>query len=206
MISNLRSTFSPIITLLAKPFSKIDPNILTLLGVIPPVIIFLLIIRGYYLLAFCSFALISLDFLDGAVARMTNKVTAFGGFLDSTLDRIADGIIISAFGFAGIVRWEIVIPLMILSFVISYTRSRAREAALENGIKDAKFSVGIFQRGERIVFIAISLFAYVVFSHVEFAGMNIVEIAFSLFIFLSLISLSERIINAYRILNVSTKH
>jgi len=53
--------------------------------------------------------------LDGMVARKYHKVTAYGGFLDSTMDRVADFLIITAFSFGGIVRWEIVAPLLLFA-------------------------------------------------------------------------------------------
>lgn len=198
MISNLKSSLTPVINFIARPFSGIDPNILTISGIIPPVIIFILLVTQNHFWALLSFFLLSLDFLDGAVARMVNKVSPFGGFLDSTLDRIADGIIISGFAFAGLVRWEIVIPFLILSFAISYTRSRASEAAFEAGKGEIKFNVGVFQRAERIIFIMIGLFVNLVFPHIEFFTLTIIEIIFIGLVVLSLISFIERVIEAYK--------
>ena len=94
-----------------------------------------------------------LDAVDGALARATGGGTAFGSFLDSTLDRAAEAIL-----FGGIVAYylrssidplgPVLLALAALSgsFLVSYTRARAE------GI-GASASVGLAQRTERLVLI-----------------------------------------------------
>lgn len=94
-----------------------------------------------------------LDMLDGAIARISGTVSAFGGILDSTLDRYGD-----AFVFFGILyycgaagRWlhaGLAMSALVGSFSISYVRARA-----ECEIDDCR--VGFWERGERIVFLSI---------------------------------------------------
>jgi CDP-diacylglycerol--glycerol-3-phosphate 3-phosphatidyltransferase len=96
------------------------------------------------------------DLADGAVARRTNRSTAFGAFYDSTLDRVADG-----FLFGGLVfffaadPWHRSLPMvavgllgLIATFVTSYTRSRAELLGVPMK------GVGMMERAERITLLA----------------------------------------------------
>ncbi len=97
-----------------------------------------------------------LDALDGAVARAMNRKDSFGGLLDSTLDRYADGFIFGALGyhFSSLGQHtELLLALAALlgSYGVSYVRARAGEAGLS-------VKVGWFSRMERIVVILLALF------------------------------------------------
>jgi CDP-diacylglycerol--glycerol-3-phosphate 3-phosphatidyltransferase len=95
------------------------------------------------------------DVLDGTVARRSGRSSTFGAFLDSTLDRLADGFLLG--GLAVFYATNVPnrsIPLMITAllgligaFMTSYTRARAESLGI-----DAK--VGILQRPERIVLLS----------------------------------------------------
>jgi len=142
---------------------------------------FLLI--GNHTLAILSFVGVLTDTLDGYVARNTGKVSVYGGFLDSTLDRASDFVIINAFAFAGLVNWRITLILTLLSFLISYTRSRAELA----GGGKFKLDIGIMERTERLLAMVLFLIIYTAFlPEYLWRTYNILEIGF---IFLSLISL-----------------
>jgi archaetidylinositol phosphate synthase len=97
-----------------------------------------------------------LDALDGALARQYGEATKFGGFFDSLLDRYADSIIL-----CGIILGELTevswgLAALIGSLLVSYARSRAEAA----GVKME--SVGLFERAERIVLLAlVSFISYV---------------------------------------------
>ena len=97
-----------------------------------------------------------LDALDGAVARAMQRKDQFGGLLDSTLDRYADGFIFGALGyyFASLgQQTNLVLALAALlgSFGVSYVRARAGEAGLS-------VKVGWFSRMERVAIILLMLF------------------------------------------------
>jgi archaetidylinositol phosphate synthase len=146
-----------------------------------------------YVWALLMFPGLFLDTLDGAVARMTGKTSAFGGFLDSSLDRVSDALFICAFGFAGIVRYDIVIAVMFLSLFISYIRSRAELAAKGNIV----LAVGIVERTERLILIFLALVLFLVFpQNSNIGGFNVAEMIFLLLSFLSLITVLQRIFAA----------
>jgi len=134
------------------------------------------------------------DLVDGMVARKFNKVTAFGGVLDSTMDRVADFLIITSFAFGGLAHWEIVMPLLLFAFLTSYIRSRG-ELAAKNAIT---FAIGMIERPERLVIIFLALSSYVIFPHVSLFGLNSIEGIFCVLTVLSAITVVQRIVFAYR--------
>jgi len=96
------------------------------------------------------------DVLDGKVARRSNFSSDFGAFLDSTLDRVADGATLGGLAVFYALNpvhqntWMFVICLagIIGAFLTSYTRARAEALGL-----DAK--VGMLQRPERVVLLSV---------------------------------------------------
>lgn len=186
----IERNLSPVIFL----FSKINPNFLTLIGSIPPLLFFVFVIYGYYYLALIVFPFFAIDFLDGMVARLSGKVTPLGSFLDSTMDRISDFLLISAFGFGNVARWEIVVLFLFSAFLVSYTRSRGELASN----KTVSFDKGLLERAERIIGIVIGLVGYILAPSLRIEGYNIVELSFILLFSLSSITFLQRIIWAYR--------
>jgi CDP-diacylglycerol--glycerol-3-phosphate 3-phosphatidyltransferase len=138
----------------ALALSRINPNALTFLGLIINIVAAWQFARGRFLIA--GLVVIGagiFDLVDGPVARTTNRVTRFGGFLDSVVDRYSDlalymGLLVY---YASINRsFYIVLTAIVMtgSVMVSYTRARA-----ENSIPSCK--VGFLERPERIVLIII---------------------------------------------------
>jgi archaetidylinositol phosphate synthase len=194
MLSAIKPTVEKSLKPLAYPLRKVNPNLITLLGVIFPVLFFVCIERGLYGLALVALALSATDMLDGLVARAQNKVTAFGGFLDSTVDRFADFVVLVAFGFAGVVSWRTTLTLVLLTYLISYIRSRTELAAKGNLVA----SVGIMERPERLIALFIGLALYAIWPKTEVHGLNFIALIFLLLIVLSAITVWQRILFAYR--------
>jgi CDP-diacylglycerol--glycerol-3-phosphate 3-phosphatidyltransferase len=96
-----------------------------------------------------------LDILDGALARAGGKTTPFGAFLDSTTDRVGEGLMLGAIALVFFQRGEIV-PLAFTiagiagSFLVSYTRAKAEALGLRG-------DVGLGSRAERVVIITTGL-------------------------------------------------
>jgi len=90
------------------------------------------------------------DVLDGAVAKVSGKVTKFGGVLDSTLDRYSDMAIIGSIILGGLCDplWGIL--AMIGSFIVSYVRARGEV----EGVWMA--GVGIMERAERLIVLTVA--------------------------------------------------
>ncbi len=93
--SGARRAAQPAAALIAK--GRITPNKLTVFGLLLNVAVTPFIVTGRFYWALIVYLLASIcDLLDGAVARLTDNATQFGAFLDSTTDRIAEGITLGA--------------------------------------------------------------------------------------------------------------
>ncbi|MGC9345931.1 MAG: archaetidylinositol phosphate synthase [Candidatus Bathyarchaeales archaeon] len=88
------------------------------------------------------------DALDGILARLYHETTAFGGFLDSLLDRYADAAVYAGIIISGLCDALWGLTALIGSLLVSYTRARAEAA----GIKME--SIGLAERAERIIVLA----------------------------------------------------
>lgn len=97
----------------------------------------------------------TLDLLDGILARLIGTPTRFGAFLDSTIDRVSEGVVFAAIGYrfaleGAAIDAGIVVLALLGSFLVSYTRSRAEGLG-------AECKVGIATRAERVVLVAVGL-------------------------------------------------
>ncbi len=112
----------------------------------------LLTLGGALIIGFSLF-----DMLDGQVARLGNKITRFGAFYDSVLDRYCEFITVGAVAYLLLCRgWEIAALLTFLalmgSLLVSYTRARGEGLGVV-------CKIGFMQRPERVVVTALSLIA-----------------------------------------------
>jgi CDP-diacylglycerol--glycerol-3-phosphate 3-phosphatidyltransferase len=134
--------------------SKIHPNVLTFLGLVINIAAAALLAVGRFRLAGVVIIGAGLfDMVDGRVARETNRVTRFGGFFDSVLDRYSDlALLVGMLVWYGSINRPFYVVLTALamtgSVMVSYTRARA-----ENTIPTCK--VGFMERPERVVLVII---------------------------------------------------
>lgn len=142
----------------ALALSRVHPNVLTFIGLL--INIWAAVLFSYGRFVYAGLVVIGaglFDMVDGRVARETNRVTRFGGFFDSVLDRYSDlallvGLLIF---YASINRFfYVVLTAIVMSGTVltSYARARA-----ENIIPKCK--VGFLERPERIVLIIIGALA-----------------------------------------------
>ena len=158
MFEEIKESVRDILRPLAKKTTEINPNTLTLFGLLLSLISAYFFARqelylaGTFLLAGGFF-----DALDGLVARENNRMTKFGGFLDSVCDRFADAAIIIGAMYGGLTRldfiqgWLIGTLAIFGSLMVSYTRARAEAAG-------ASASVGFGERPVRIIIIIVGAF------------------------------------------------
>ena len=150
----LERLLRPVAQVLAT--SDISPNHVTVAGLVVNVVAAWLITRDVYFLAGALYLLGGgLDVLDGMLARATNRVSAVGAYLDSTLDRISEGAVFAAIAYVfaregQAVDGGVVLLALLGSLLVSYTRARAE--ALNVACK-----IGIATRPERVVLIALGL-------------------------------------------------
>ena len=116
----------------------------------------ILIIEGHLFFAGLAFILGSvMDTLDGRYSRMSGKGTLFGAFLDSTLDRIEEGVVLTAVAWYFADRGDSVeaalcVAVVLGSVMVSYTRARAEALGVE-------CKVGVATRPVRVVVLSIGL-------------------------------------------------
>jgi CDP-diacylglycerol--glycerol-3-phosphate 3-phosphatidyltransferase len=136
--------------------SRLTPNAISLTGFAGNIIAAVLITQKLFFLAGIAFILGSImDTMDGRYSRMSGKGTQFGAFLDSTLDRLEEGIVLIAIGayFAwrhNQVATAAVVAAVLFSLMVSYTRARAEALGV-----DCK--VGLATRPVRVVILSIGL-------------------------------------------------
>ena len=136
--------------------SRLTPNAISLTGLVGNLIAAWLVYEERFLLAGIAFVLGSvMDTLDGRYSRMSGKGTAFGAFLDSTLDRMEEGIVLTAVGayFASQgdeLAVAATVAAVLFSLMVSYTRARAEALGVE-------CKVGIASRAVRVVILSVGL-------------------------------------------------
>lgn len=152
MLSEIRERIEPLLEPVARAFIQVGftPNWITLLGLLMGSAAALLFANSEPRLAgavllICGF----LDTIDGAVARVGGMETAFGGLLDSVVDRYVDFAIFAGAIYAGLTSWKWGLFAVAGSFMVSYTRARAEAAG------SGKLDVGVAERGERLLILAV---------------------------------------------------
>jgi CDP-diacylglycerol--glycerol-3-phosphate 3-phosphatidyltransferase len=130
------------------------------------------------------------DVIDGTMARMAGRPGKFGAFLDSTMDRVADGAI-----FASVAYWlgtqgrslgaTAALICLVAGQVVSYAKARAEGLGMTANI-------GVAERAERLIIIGLGgLLAQLVWKYS-------IDVALWILAVLSLITIGQRIVTVYR--------
>jgi CDP-diacylglycerol---glycerol-3-phosphate 3-phosphatidyltransferase len=136
--------------------SRLTPNAISTAGLIGNLIAAALVTQRLFTLAGVAFILGSvMDTLDGRYSRMSGKGTLFGAFLDSTLDRIEEGIVLAAVaGYFAATGDDFAAAMCVVavlgSLMVSYTRARAEALGVE-------CKVGLATRPVRVVILSVGL-------------------------------------------------
>jgi CDP-diacylglycerol--glycerol-3-phosphate 3-phosphatidyltransferase len=136
--------------------SRLTPNGISMVGLVLNLVAAGLVLADYFFLAGVAFIVGSLmDMLDGRYSRMSGKGTPFGAFLDSTLDRIEEGVVLAAIATEFADRGDdvavgAVVLTVVGSYMVSYTRARAEALGVE-------CKVGIASRAVRVVILSAGL-------------------------------------------------
>jgi CDP-diacylglycerol---glycerol-3-phosphate 3-phosphatidyltransferase len=149
-----RGFFTALFTPLARWLLKIgvSPDAITIVGIAGVVVgalVFYPLGQLFWGTVFIT-AFIFSDVIDGIMARMQNLGGRWGNFLDSSLDRLADGAL-----FAGLAIWFFTggedapiaiaaVVCLVLGMVVSYVRAKAESLGFQA-------NVGIAERAERLV-------------------------------------------------------
>lgn len=192
--TNARSVLAKVVEPVAKGLLKIglSPDAVTFIGTAGVSAAALYFFpRGEFVIGILVLLLfVFSDMLDGTMARLQKRTGVWGSFLDSTLDRIADGAI-----FGAIVIWAVrtqnvwvqgaALVCLIGGFVISYARAKAESIGLE-------CKVGIAERTERLLILLVPAFFY---------GLGVpylLPAALFVLAVLVLITVGQRLVHVYR--------
>jgi len=191
-LSGVRKTLAyyftqPALGLLAR--TGITPSAITWFGFLVTLGAAALIITGHLFAAgFVVLVAGFFDMLDGALARHTNRVTSFGALLDSTLDRLAEAVLLLSI-LVLYAREQSLAPILLVcvalvgSLLVSYIRARAEALGLE-------CPVGLFTRPERVVVLALGLLLNHIF--------DALIIALALIVVLSFFTVGQRLIYVWQ--------
>ncbi len=158
MLGAARNQVRPLARVVAAPFLwlRIPPTAITVAALAPAAVGAYYTWRQEWFLA-VGFGVASgfLDMADGAVARIQDRVTTFGGFLDSVVDRVVDLVFLFAIGFAldTPTTWALVGVGVLGSYGTSYARARVYEDARPP--RDAWHQ--FFERPERAILIGLGV-------------------------------------------------
>jgi len=136
--------------------SRLTPNAISMTGLVGNLIAAGLVTQEEFFLAGIAFILGSvMDTLDGRYSRMSGKGTPFGAFLDSSLDRMEEGIVLAAVGAYFATQGDqlavaAVVAAVLFSLMVSYTRARAEALGVE-------CKLGIATRPVRVVILSAGL-------------------------------------------------
>jgi CDP-diacylglycerol--glycerol-3-phosphate 3-phosphatidyltransferase len=136
--------------------SRLTPNAISLTGFFLCAVAAVLVWQDHLFWGGLAFVVGSVcDTLDGRYSRMSGKGTPFGAFLDSTLDRIEEGVVLTAVAYQFADRGDnlavaAVVIAVLASLMVSYTRARAEALGVE-------CKVGLATRPVRVVILSIGL-------------------------------------------------
>jgi CDP-diacylglycerol---glycerol-3-phosphate 3-phosphatidyltransferase len=169
--------------------SRLTPNTISLTGFALCVVAAVLVWEEFFFLGGIAYIVGSVcDTLDGRYSRMSGKGTSFGAFLDSTLDRIEEGLVLTSVGayFARTgddLAAAACVFAVLASLMVSYTRARAEALGVE-------CKVGIADRPVRVVILSVGL---VFAKGAGFLGLDLLAPAVYVLAALSAITVWQRI-------------
>jgi CDP-diacylglycerol--glycerol-3-phosphate 3-phosphatidyltransferase len=164
MISErVRKLTNGIVTPIARAIARtgISPNALTIAGFLMHLGIAYVLAKGWFFWGgLCILFASAFDGLDGAVARVSNRTSRFGAFLDSNLDRFSEalmyfGLLLYYMNHGTTVNTVLVYATIIGSLMVSYARARAEGIGVE-------CKEGLLSRFERLAILVIALILGVV--------------------------------------------
>ena len=162
MLEEKREKFKKVSEITGKFFSKLPltPNQYTLISLFFVILSFWFLIQVNLVLALIFFLLAAfLDFIDGAVAKFTQRETKKGAYLDTICDRYVEGIILLGFLFLPL-KGFFLLPAQVwifLAFFGSLMTTYAKAAAKEKELVESELKKGLLGRAERVILISLSI-------------------------------------------------
>jgi archaetidylinositol phosphate synthase len=134
-----------------------------------------------------------LDAVDGTAARLSNRVTPFGGYLDAMCDRLSEAVACLALAIVT-EAWLLIFLLAVGSGMFSYAKARA---AMEMPVNNANWP-DLMERTERCVLMMAIVLSWALFPDIRVGGLDILTIGGSALAALIYVSLLQRVLRARR--------
>lgn len=187
LLNNIRESITPLIDRIGLIFAKtgISPTGWSIVGLFFALISGIafsmmgldVFFGGFFLLVSGFF-----DIVDGSVARVTNKITKRGAFLDSVFDRVSEILVYGGLMIGGVGEPVIIFAALASSLMVSYTRTKGESLNVNVS------GIGIGERAERIFILAIlSIIGY------PYYGISIILILATLTFLQRLIFISNKL-------------
>jgi archaetidylinositol phosphate synthase len=193
VLTKFKEKFSPLLAALARPFLGLDPNAVTLAGLVICAAGYIALLAGYFAPFVVAVIASSLaDAIDGYVARARGRVTKLGAFLDSVSDRVEDVLLGAALLELHLVEPREAVLLVAGFLLVSYTRSRGESLGVEMA------GVGLAERGERLALILLTLLIYTYCAQAA-------RVVALVLLALTYITVLQRVVHAARTLSASQR-
>ena len=159
-----REMFNSISVKVGILFSKfgLTPNQWTMLSLLPAIAAFYLLFQQQFLVAAAFFIVAGfLDFVDGSVARVTGRVSRFGAYLDTVVDRYIEFLVILGLFFVpapAVISINYNVWILVYLFGAMMT-TYAKAAAREKELVEKEIKGGLLERAERISLLFMAIIA-----------------------------------------------
>lgn len=161
VLDSQREKVDPVLLIIAKWFSGVNPNVLTWISVVFAFIAGLFFyfsspnfeLLNYFLFAAALFVFLNgfFDAIDGKVAKLTHKISKRGDFLDHALDRYADVFIVGGLALSSWCRWPSIGLLAIVGMLLTSYMGTQSQA-----IGHKREYSGLLGRADRLVLLMIA--------------------------------------------------
>jgi len=148
-------------------FSKIpiSPNKWTIISLVPAILAAYFLAKDLFLYAATWFVIASfLDMVDGAVARVTGRVSKFGAYLDTIVDRYVEALVVFALLFVALPTTGFFLPIKVWvlfylfgAMMTTYAKSAAKEKEII--IEGDELKGGLLERAERLIILFLGIVA-----------------------------------------------
>ena len=200
VLESQRENIDPVLSVIAKRFSKINPNILTWMSVIFAFIAGLffyfsspeLELVNYYLYGAVLFVFLNglFDAIDGKVAKLTNRMSKRGDFLDHAIDRYADVFMVGGLALSSWCDVRIGLLAIVGMLLTSYMGTQSQAIGYKRDYS------GLLARADRLVLLMIAPLVQHILLHYNLQmpwGLSLLEWVFIYFALMGHITAVQRI-------------
>lgn len=146
VLDSYRGKVDPILSLIAKPFLRFNPNTLTVMSLVFAIFGSVLFFLDFLLISSCVIFFSALfDALDGKVARTKGVASRKGDFLDHLLDRYSDAILILGIGMSRYCDARLALLALVGVYMASYVGTQAQAVGV------GRIYAGLLGRAERMI-------------------------------------------------------